>query len=349
MASFGYVPNAKFSIPYKTIEEANIHLIEKPPHEHDALIATLPHEPVYERPFSIGHPLRLYKGVWIAEKMLRGTLVMQQCFKSCPTDIFLASFPKSGTTWLKAMAFSTLTRTKCSLDKHPLLTHNPHQCVPYMELQFATGRRQIIDVIPSPRLMSTHLPYFLLPDSIKESSCRIVYIWRDPKDVLISAWHFAQKILGGPDKMATFDQFYEFFCQGLYSFGPIWNHILEYWEESKRRPEKILFLKYENILQEPVKYAKQLAHFIGCPFSESEENQHVVEQIVELCSIKKMKDFDVNKDGDLVTSSTNVHISKAYFFRKGEVGDWKSHMTQEMAERLDTLIKEKFEGSGLQI
>ncbi|KAJ1689751.1 hypothetical protein LUZ63_013906 [Rhynchospora breviuscula] len=349
MASFGYVPDVNFLIPYKTIEETNIHLIENPPQEHDALIATLPLEPFLERPFSFDQPYRLYKGVWIAEKMLRGTLVMQQCFKSRPTDIFLTSFPKSGTTWLKAMIFSTLTRTNCSLDKHPLLTHNPHQCVPYMELQFATGRRQIIDVIPSPRVMSTHLPYFLLPNSITESSCRIVYVWRDPKDVIVSMWYFVQKILGGPDKMVTFDQFYEFFCQGLNSLGPIWNHILGYWEESKRRPEKILFLKYENILQEPVKYAKQLAHFIGCPYSEMEENQRVVEQIVELCSIKKMKDFDVNKDGNRATSSTDVRVSKEYFFRKGEAGDWKSHMTKEMAERLDTLIKEKFKGSGLQI
>ncbi|KAJ1689752.1 hypothetical protein LUZ63_013907 [Rhynchospora breviuscula] len=318
MASFGYVPDVNFPIPYKTIEETNIHLIEKPPQEHDALIATLPLEPVYERPFSIGHPLRLYKRVWMGEKMLRGTLVMQQCFKSRPTDIFLASFPKSGTTWLKAMIFS--------------------QCAPFMEVEFATGR-----------MMNTHLPYFLLPDSITESSCRIVYVWRDPKDVLVSMWYFVQKILGGPDKIVTFYQFYEFFCQGVDTFGPIWNHILEYWEESRRRPEKILFLKYENILQEPVKYAKQLAHFIGCPFLEMEENQRVVEQIAELCSIKKLKDFNVNKDGDRVTSSMDVHISKGYFFRKCEAGDWKNHMTQEMVERLDTLIKEKFKGSGLQI
>ncbi|KAJ1685342.1 hypothetical protein LUZ63_016732 [Rhynchospora breviuscula] len=349
MASFGYVPDVNFPIPYKTIEETNIHLIEKPPQEHDALIATLPLEPVYERPFSIGHPLRLYKGVWMGEKILRGTLVMQQCFKSRPTDIFLASFPKSGTTWLKAMIFSILARANCSLDTHPLRSLNPHQCVPFMEVEFATGRSKIIEVIPSPRVMNTHLPYFLLPDSITDSSCLIVYVWRDPKDVLVSMWYFVQKILGGPDKIATFDQFYEFFCQGVDTFGPIWNHILEYWEESRRRPEKILFLKYENILQEPVKYAKQLARFIGCPFSETEENQRVVEQIVELCSIKKLKDFDVNKDGDRVMSSMDVRISKGYFFRKGEAGDWKSHMTQEMAERLDTLIKEKFKGSGLQI
>ncbi|KAJ1689753.1 hypothetical protein LUZ63_013908 [Rhynchospora breviuscula] len=196
--------------------------------------------------------------------------------------------------------------------------------------------------------MNTHLPYSLLPHSITESSCRIVYVWRDPKDVIVSMWYYAQKILGGADKMVTFDQFYEHFYQGLNSYGPIWNHVLGYWEESKRRPEKILFLKYEHILQEPVKYAKQLAHFMGCPYTKTEENQGVVEQIVELCSFKTLKDFNVNKYGKSQTP-VNSYIANACFFRKGEAGDWKNHMTCEMDERFDTITKEKFNGSGLQI
>ncbi|KAJ3685088.1 hypothetical protein LUZ61_014252 [Rhynchospora tenuis] len=226
MTSNDCAPHVDFLVPYKILQEANSHLIEKPPEEHDALIATLPLEPFCERPFGFDQPYRLYKGVWIYELFLRGTLAMQQRFKSRPTDIFLASIPKSGTTWLKAMIFATLTRTNNSLDQHPLDTHNPHQCVPYMEVKFATGRSQILEVIPSPRVMNTHLPYSLLPNSIKESSCRIVYVWRDPKDVLVSMWFFAQKILGGADKMVTFNQFYEFFCQGLNSYDPTWNHIL---------------------------------------------------------------------------------------------------------------------------
>ncbi|KAJ4798173.1 Sulfotransferase [Rhynchospora pubera] len=127
----------------------------------------------------------------------------------------------------------------------------------------------------------------------------------------------------------------------------VWNHVLGYWKESKRRPKKVLFLKYENIMQEPVKHAKQLAHFIGCPYSEAEESQGVVEQIVELCSFQKLKNLDGNKSGIFAVSGH--HISHSYFFRKGEAGDWKNHLTQEMAEKLDTIIEEKFKGSGLKI
>ncbi|KAJ3685089.1 hypothetical protein LUZ61_014253 [Rhynchospora tenuis] len=87
---------------------------------------------------------------------------------------------------------------------------------------------------------------------------------------------------------------------------------------------------------------------MSCPYSEIEENQNVVEQIVELCSFKILKDFDVNKYGKHLTR-VDIDFRNAHFFRKGEAGDWKNHMTQEMAERLDNITKEKFKGSGLEI
>jgi estrone sulfotransferase len=35
------------------------------------------------------------------------------------------------------------------------------------------------------------------------------------------------------------------------------------------------------------------------------------------------------------------------FYRKGEVGDWVNHVSQEMAEKLESIVKHKLEGSGL--
>ncbi|KAF3338471.1 flavonol sulfotransferase-like protein [Carex littledalei] len=55
-----------------------------------------------------------------------------------------------------------------------------------MEKQFSLGGRPIIEALPSLRVLSTHIPYSILPDSITSSDCRIVYIWRDPKDVIYS-------------------------------------------------------------------------------------------------------------------------------------------------------------------
>lgn len=54
------------------------------------------------------------------------------------TDVFLAGFPKSGTTGLKALTFATLNRARHSpFDANHLLCHcNPHDLVSTIEEEF---------------------------------------------------------------------------------------------------------------------------------------------------------------------------------------------------------------------
>jgi estrone sulfotransferase len=40
-------------------------------------------------------------------------------------------------------------------------------------------------------------------------------------------------------------------------------------------------------------------------------------------------------------------IENSAYFRKGKVGDWQNHMSEEMGRKLDCIVKVKLEGSGL--
>jgi hydroxyjasmonate sulfotransferase len=42
-----------------------------------------------------------------------------------------------------------------------------------------------------------------------------------------------------------------------------------------------------------------------------------------------------------------VYVDNSVFYRKGEVGDWVNHMSREMGEKLDRIVQQKLEGSGL--
>ncbi|XP_008674545.1 cytosolic sulfotransferase 12-like [Zea mays] len=186
---------------------------------------------------------------------------IHSCFEPRPTDVFLVSFPKSGsgTTWLKALAFATLKRsTHPPFDgDHPLRHCNPHDCVKFLESYF-NQQKGDVEALPSPRVLATHLPYSLLPGSIAEdgerSGCRIVYVCREPKDVLVSSSLFTRKAapaMGFEERSFTIQEALELFCDGRCVCGPQWEHVLQYWEESVRRPGSVLFFRYEEMLIEP--------------------------------------------------------------------------------------------------
>ncbi|EEE68431.1 hypothetical protein OsJ_26803 [Oryza sativa Japonica Group] len=255
---------------------------------------------------------RCYRGFWISEMWAPGVVAVHRSFAPRADDVLVASLQKSGTTWLKALTFATMARGAWppSSHDHPLRRLNPHL------------------------LLSTHMPLSLLPPS----TCKIVYIYRDQKDTAVSLWHFMKR--RHPD--LTFSEVHEAFCNGICMGGPAWDNILEFWYASNAEPTRVLFLTYEKVLQDPCDAVKKLAQFLGQPFSGAEEEAGVVTEIADLCSIDNLRNQKANKYG-----SIGGKISHESFFRKGMAGDWTNHMTLEMAERLDSILREKLDGSGL--
>ncbi|KAJ0088408.1 hypothetical protein Patl1_32813 [Pistacia atlantica] len=158
------------------------------------------------------------------------------------------SVPKSGTTWLKSLTFTIVTRTQFDKSTTSLHTQNPHACVPFLERDFSKeGIKPRPGSLP---LMSTHLPYASLPKFVIDSGCKIVYICREPKDSFVSLWHYASKIKPGLQEPMSLEECFEFFCKGVFDYGPYWDHLLGYWKASLEQPERILFLKYEDLIKD---------------------------------------------------------------------------------------------------
>jgi hypothetical protein len=287
----------------------------------------------------------LYKDYWCRPHLVGKIMQLHNTFKPRRDDIILATQPKCGTTWMKALAFTIANRSRYGLtDHHPLLTSNPQYLVPFMEIPDAGRDHTYLETIPSPRLLSTHLPLSMLPPETTSLGCRVVYLCREPKDALVSRWHFENKIVAGSN--IELDKAFTMFCEGFSPSGPFWNHCLEYWNESLARPHEVLFLKYEDIKSQPEEVVRQLAKFLGAPITEEEESAGVAKEVVKLCSFQNLTSLKVNQTGG-VDHGNKIFVENSVFFRKGKVGDWANHMSEEMGQKLDSIIEEKLKGSGL--
>ncbi|KAM0923445.1 hypothetical protein ACQ4PT_005515 [Festuca glaucescens] len=300
-------------------------------------------------------PYRKYGNFMYPAHLMAPTLAMRDAFVARPTDVVLATMPKSGTTWLKALVFAVARRNRHAPDdaRHPLLRSSPHDLVPFLHTLYDSHHRpdtpssRLEEEMSPPRILAVHAPFSLLrASSVAESGCRIVYLCRDPKDALVSFWHYIHKA-APPSSTAgspPFPEAFELFCDGVSPFGPVWDHMAEYWKESVARPEEVMFLRYERLKKDTVGSVKQLAEFLGCPFTAEEVASGVPEAVVALCSMDRMRSVKANRDGEHGVGWT---FKNSAFFRKGEVGDWKELMTPEMARRIDAIVEEKLRGSGL--
>jgi hypothetical protein len=114
-------------------------------------------------------------GWYTALPVMVGALVAHRHFEARDTDVLVATIPKSGTTWIKALLYAAAHRT---VDRSSILqqlaSHNSHQLVPSLETQVYT-KYKIPDhgSLPAPRLFGTHIPTHSLPPSVAASGCKV--------------------------------------------------------------------------------------------------------------------------------------------------------------------------------
>lgn len=326
MADFFSTQNSPSLSNVATKEESHNNHQESP----DIILSELPRE----RGWLSEQYVHQYKGFWYPTGVLQGLIALQQQhFKPKPNSVLLASHPKSGTTWLQALLFAITNRAQFDFNTHPLLSSNPHELVPQLE---AYAFKHPTNPTPNTSLMHSHLAFNSLP----ESNCKIVYVFCDPKDVLTSGWYFVQKLRPKDRPFISLPEAFDQFAKGCSPFGPFWDHIMGYYKASLEFPNRVLFLKYEDLKKDPIFNAKRLADFLGQPFSLEEESEGIVERIIELCSFEKLSNLEVNKGGTqpglfVPTLANNI------FFRQGKVGDSKNHLSKEMIEVLDEITKQK--------
>lgn len=309
-----------------------------PSQADDAFLNDLPRARFWD-----GMDICQWEGGWFEPGLVKPAMTFRATFEANNDDVLLACPPKTGTTWLKALCLCIMQNpsTENGETDDILTKENPHLSIQTIEsMIYATKPYPDLYSAPSPRLFHTHLPYKVLPDSIKSSDCKIVYLARNPKDTLISLWHFFNSIFTPNLGPYPLEKAVECFCNGVHQYGPFFDNVLEYWFESQKRPSNILFLRFEELKKDPKREVKKLASFLGKPFGNEEE----AEKVLWRCSLERLRNLEVNKNGSILYGVPN-----SSYFRRGVVGDWKNYLTPELEEQINETARSKFEGSGLDL
>lgn len=238
-------------------------------------------------------------------------------------DTFVIGFPKSGTTWLEEIAW--LINNNLDFD---LATNQPHfERVPFIDSGFS---HQFLDDFRSPRTIKTHLPIKYLPDNLPEKA-RVVYIVRNPKDALVSFFHFGKSLTAVKDTkhLKNIEIYTQNFLDGTVEYGAWWSHCDQY-----AALKNILFIQYEDLLENTFEMVKKLAAFLGKTYTDDQ-----IRQLVAFTSFKTMKEKNQSFCKQMI--EINVFEKDMQFFRQGKIGDWRNHLSEETSKKVDELVEEK--------
>jgi len=263
-------------------------------------------------------------------------------FQWRPSDVVVSSGPKAGTTWTQEMVWLIANDFDYEAAKKDRLDVR----FPYME--FGSGSKddglgetavQRLDKLPQhqTRFIKTHLPLQLLhrrssssSAASSSSSFKMIYVTRNPKDVVVSYYNFLSKSLNLVE--GTFEQFAKDFMEDKLEYSPYVETVVGYWERAKT-DENLLFITYEQLKEDFIGVSRKVAEFLGKKVSD--------EQLDEL---KKHCSFNSMKNNDMVNFKA-AGFTNIEFMRKGIVGDFKNYFNKELEAEFDKYVEERLVGT----
>ena len=268
--------------------------------------------------------LRQRKGTLASEESLRRGI----SFRPRPMDVLIATYPKCGTTWLQQIVHGLRTRGSMDFDEITA-------AVPWIELAFDLGFDLNAPQVAQPRAFKTHLPWTEVP-----KGSRYVYALLDPKDVLVSVYHFHEGWRFEPGTI-PFGSFAREFFMSRESGRRYWRHVSSWWEQRQR--SEVLMLCYEDMKADLPSTVRRIARFINCELDED-----LLEIVVKQSSIEFMRAHGTKFDDHLVREARNASRGlppggDSSKVRSGRVGDYFFELPEEVSEQLDAIWREEIE------
>lgn len=251
-----------------------------------------------------------------------------QRYRAAPGDLFVASYPKCGTTWTQYIVYLLEN------DGRPLAAgQRLDEVFPHLE---EVGE-EVVRALPQPRLIKTHLPLARTP---WHAAARYVYVARNPFDCAVSFYHHTRGFVRHYDfASGSWDTFFECFLRGEVDFGDYFDNLLSWWPQ--RAAPNVLFLTYEQMRADPRAAVASIASFLGGRAAELGRDARRLDAVVRASGFAAMQ-----RDQSRWSSARPADMPA--FVRKGVVGDWRTVFSADQARRLAAKFRVRAEGTGLE-
>lgn len=235
----------------------------------------------------------------LAKTPARAPLVWARHRSFLPSDAFVGSYPRSGSTWLRFMLLEILAGESAGFSR-------TNEMLPDV------GRHQTgAPVLPGGgRLIKTHEPF-------RPEYKKAIYLARDPRDVALSEFAY-QKALGfaGND----FDIYLQRFLRGdVNPFGSWTNHAISWMEAADGGRSEVLLVCFEELKRNPVEELTRIADFLGVPVQPDKIRQAVANNSMDRMRQKEKAD-------------PQRASAKGKFIRSGSAGGWRAVFTPEQSQ-----------------
>jgi len=218
-------------------------------------------------------------------------------------DAFIASYPRSGNTWLRFVLFDILVSGQSSgFDE-------VNHIIPEVGLH-----QPAIPLLPGQgRLIKTHEPF-------QKQYKKAIYLVRDVRDVVLSEFAY-QKALGWvPD---DFEAFLDGFLSGeVNPFSPWHEHVPGWIDSSLAQTPNFLLIKFEEMRRNTEAVVAEALDFLGIVV-----DPQVIRDAIANNSVKKMQEKEQRQPQLSNSAPKPTGSEESRFIRSGSIGGWRNRLT----------------------